>query len=166
LLNAPFATAYRVAKLKVLLFLQASTLYDAELVLNSLLRSPATHLMLYERAVVFGKVCQFLVPYLIDSTANVFPKLHRHDDALTVFVKDLRDSAAAELYCTQSGEVVAFHYLGRIQLSNEESIHLSTILAYVSSKWKRKSQITADGLDKTLVSKLLHVYLKNPYVIS
>ncbi|KAI0331784.1 hypothetical protein GY45DRAFT_1248254 [Cubamyces sp. BRFM 1775] len=72
-------------RLKTVLFLQGSTLYDPETIRTRL--SPHAKLLKLELAILEGK-------------------LGNHRSALSILVHDMNDSMSAEAYCTLGGEVV------------------------------------------------------------
>ncbi|KAI8974864.1 hypothetical protein BD414DRAFT_176887 [Trametes punicea] len=76
---------HKRVRLKTLLFLQGSTLYDPEAVRSRL--SPQAKLLKLELAILEGK-------------------LGNHRSALSILVHDMNDATSAEAYCTLGGEVV------------------------------------------------------------
>ncbi|CDO71043.1 hypothetical protein BN946_scf184844.g47 [Trametes cinnabarina] len=76
---------HKRTRLKTVLFLQGSTLYDPESIRACLL--PHAKLLKLELAILEGK-------------------LGNHRSALSILVHDLNDSTSAEAYCTLGGEVV------------------------------------------------------------
>ncbi|KAJ7774542.1 hypothetical protein DFH07DRAFT_952255 [Mycena maculata] len=75
----------KLARLKTVLFLQGSSMYDAELIRERLV--PLKHILSLELAIVDGK-------------------LGNHHAALSAIVNDLHDSSSAEAYCTLGGDVI------------------------------------------------------------
>ncbi|KAJ7449862.1 hypothetical protein FB451DRAFT_1530211, partial [Mycena latifolia] len=76
----------KLVRLKTVLFLQGSSLYDAEVIRERLLPL-SKHILSLELAIVDGK-------------------LGNHRAALSTLVNDLRDSSSAEAYCTLGGDVI------------------------------------------------------------
>ena len=82
---------------------------------------------------------------------------------MSILIRDLRDFAAAKLYCTRTGDIVSLPTLDQLNLTDQEQLHLAPWIAYFTSWSRRKdAMLRNEGTDKLgLVSKLLRVYLEN-----
>ncbi|KAJ7343434.1 hypothetical protein DFH08DRAFT_937969 [Mycena albidolilacea] len=131
----------KLIRLKTVLFLQGSSLYDAELIREQLVPHSKRVLSL-ELAIVNGK-------------------LGNHRAALSALVNDLHDSLSAEAYCTLGGDVVP----GKViqDICADPTLGLAIWASGLSSKGRQKTVDASDGLvkRKELLKTLLEVYMSD-----
>ncbi|KAI0948169.1 hypothetical protein AcW1_009756 [Taiwanofungus camphoratus] len=130
-------------RLKTVLFLQGSTLYDPQIIRERL----ANHekILRLELAIVDGKLGQ-------------------HRSALSSLVHDLRDASSAEVYCTLGGEVIpakTAQSLGeRFDLQSWASLLVLPAGKTKPSAVPMSRLVTVDPeLKKSLIKILLEVYM-------
>ncbi|EPQ52360.1 hypothetical protein GLOTRDRAFT_140707 [Gloeophyllum trabeum ATCC 11539] len=129
---------HKRVRLKTILFLQGSDLYDPEPIKERLAEYEKT--LVIERAIVEGK-------------------LGHHREALTILMHTLHDSRSAESYCTLGGDVVT----GRLASSIGEKnglLHWSSLLTGGKSKTPgaiTRQQSADEETRKTLLGILLEV---------
>ncbi|KAI0365805.1 hypothetical protein BV20DRAFT_953552 [Pilatotrama ljubarskyi] len=137
---------HKRVRLKTVLFLQGSTLYDPDAIRSRLL--PHARLLKLELAILEGK-------------------LGNHRSALSILVHDINDATSAEAYCTLGGEVVPAK---TAQVLGERSglqawAALVTPLAAPGKLVKpgatpmKKTKTVDDEVKKDLVMILLEVYM-------
>ncbi|KAK7020572.1 hypothetical protein R3P38DRAFT_2970278 [Favolaschia claudopus] len=131
----------KLTRLKTVLFLQGSSLYDAELIRERL--SPSKRVLSLESAIVDGK-------------------LGNHRAALSILVNDLHDSLSAEAYCTLGGDVVP----GKViqDICADPSLGLTTWASGLSQKHRQKTVDENEGAlakRKELLKILLEVYMSD-----
>ncbi|KAF7983156.1 hypothetical protein HWV62_23376 [Athelia sp. TMB] len=127
-------------RLKTLLFLQGSTLYDPAVALSRLKTSGQEKVLSLEIAVLYGKLAD-------------------HPAALSILVHDLRDATSAEAYCTLGGEVIP----ARVAQSVGEKCGLevwASALFPVPVKGAGQ-KVVDEGVKKNLLTVLLGVYMKD-----
>ncbi|KAI0690804.1 hypothetical protein BC835DRAFT_1362969 [Cytidiella melzeri] len=130
-------------RLKALLFLQASKLYDFEAVSARLAGvSPEWgKILALERTIVLGK-------------------LGKHRDALTLLIYSLRDAASAEVYCTLGGEVISQKTSHALAERYSIPIIGSPLSTKLAAPGQRERAHTVDeGLKRELTKVLLEVYM-------
>ncbi|KDQ52181.1 hypothetical protein JAAARDRAFT_40532 [Jaapia argillacea MUCL 33604] len=138
---------HKRVRLKTVLFLQGSTLYNPELIRHRLVDHEKN--LALETAILDGKLGQ-------------------HRSALTTLVQSLRDSPSAEAYCTLGGEVIN----ARIAQAVGESYDLHPWAALVTGANSKSSNKvgavplgrlkTVDAqLKKSLLRILLEVYMSS-----
>ncbi|KAI0353913.1 hypothetical protein OH77DRAFT_1406102 [Trametes cingulata] len=131
-------------RLKTVLFLQGSTLYEPEAIRVRL--SPHAKLLKLELAILEGK-------------------LGNHRSALSILVHDMNDSTSAEAYCTLGGEVVPAKTAQAIgeRAGLQPWAALVTPLAAPGKKpgavSMKKTKTVDDEVKKDLVMILLEVYM-------
>ncbi|KAL1948770.1 hypothetical protein VTO73DRAFT_10576 [Trametes versicolor] len=133
-------------RLKTVLFLQGSTLYDPEAIRVRL--SPNAKLLKLELAILEGK-------------------LGNHRSALSILVHDMNDATSAEAYCTLGGEVVPAKTAQAIgeRAGLQAWAALVTPLAAPGKQVKpsaapmKKTKTVDDDVKKDLVMILLEVYM-------
>ncbi|KAI0765868.1 hypothetical protein BD413DRAFT_572859 [Trametes elegans] len=139
-------------RLKTILFLQGSTLYDPETIRTRL--SPHAKLLKLELAILEGK-------------------LGNHRSALSILVHDLHDSTSAEAYCTLGGEVVPAKTAQTIgeRAGLQAWATLVTPLAAPGKPARpsapplKKTKTVDEEVKKDLVMILLEVYMSGGYVL-
>ncbi|KAJ7774892.1 hypothetical protein B0H16DRAFT_1508739 [Mycena metata] len=132
----------KLVRLRTVLFLQGSSLYDAELI--------------RERLVPLSKRILSLELAIVDG------KLGNHRAALSTLVNDLRDSSSAEAYCTLGGDVIP----GKVAqaICADPKLGLGLWASGFSGKGRQK---TVDANDdgavkrKQLLKTLLEVYMSD-----
>ncbi|KAJ7235454.1 hypothetical protein B0H12DRAFT_1141579 [Mycena haematopus] len=132
----------KFVRLKTVLFLQGSSLYDAELVRERLLPLSKRVLSL-ELAIVDGK-------------------LGNHRAALSALVNDLHDSLSAEAYCSLGGDVVPTKVIQDI--CADTTLGLAIWASGLNSKGRQKTvDVKDEGLmkRKELLKILLEVYMND-----
>ncbi|KAJ7452354.1 hypothetical protein B0H11DRAFT_2073067 [Mycena galericulata] len=132
----------KVVRLKAMLFLQGSSMYDAALI--------------RERLVLFSKRILCLELAIVDG------KLGNHRAALSTLVNDLHDSSSAEAYCTLGGDVIP--YKDAQAICADAKLGLGIWASGFSGKGR---QNTVDANDvgavkrKELLKILLEVYMSD-----
>ncbi|RPD60230.1 hypothetical protein L226DRAFT_563303 [Lentinus tigrinus ALCF2SS1-7] len=143
--TTPDSQSKRV-RLKTVLFLQGSTLYDPEAVRTRL--SPHAKILRLESAILEGK-------------------LGNHRAALSILVHDMNDATSAEAYCTLGGEVVPAKTAQQIgeRSGLQPWASLVTPLAAPGKPVKagaapmKRQKTVDDEVKKDLVMILLEVYM-------
>ena len=154
-------------RLKTVLFLQGSTLYDP-LPVRARLNDHAKILKL-ELAILEGKV-RLPVPTLFirfgPLTIASRVQLGNHRSALSILVHDLNDSTSAEAYCTLGGEVVPAKTAQQIgeRSSLQPWAALVIPLAALGKQGKgpppmKRTKTVDEAVKKDLVMVLLEVYM-------
>ncbi|KAJ7046834.1 hypothetical protein C8F04DRAFT_1061878 [Mycena alexandri] len=132
----------KLVRLRTVLFLQGSSLYDAELIRERLV-PPSKRILSLELAIVDGK-------------------LGNHRAALSVLVNDLHDSSSAEAYCTLGGDVIP----GKVAqaICADAKLGLGMWASGFSGKGRQKTMDASDdGAVKRqeLLKTLLEVYMSD-----
>lgn len=159
------ASEYKKVRLKAIIFLQGSSLYDAPQIRDRVL--PHRKILSLELAIVDGKVCSSFrtsPPAMRRMLMFAFfLQLGNHRDALENLVQNLHDATSAEAYCTLGGEVVP----GKTAQAIGEQCGLQLWSGlFLPSKSGTKSiaamrQKTVDeGLKRGLLRTLLEVYMR------
>ncbi|KAJ7109430.1 hypothetical protein C8R44DRAFT_802494 [Mycena epipterygia] len=130
----------KLVRLKAVLFLQGSSLYDPEVIRERLLPLSKGILSL-ELAIVDGK-------------------LGNHRAALSTLVNDLRDSSSAEAYCTLGGDVIPSKDAQAI--CTDAKLGLGMWASGLSGKGRQKTVDVNDVVKrKELLKTLLEVYMND-----
>ncbi|KAF9261696.1 hypothetical protein L218DRAFT_930596 [Marasmius fiardii PR-910] len=124
---------HKRVRLKTALFLQASVLYNPE--------------VMRARLVPHAKILQFEIA-ILDG------KLKNHDSALTSLALDLRDTVTAEAYCTLGGDLIP----NKIALSILDGV--PGFQSWKSSPMFSTSKSVDDDTKKELLKVLLQVYMR------
>ncbi|KZP18157.1 hypothetical protein FIBSPDRAFT_933616 [Athelia psychrophila] len=147
---------HKRVRLKTLLFLQGSALYDPTTALSRLKTSGQEKVLGLELAVLYGKAHLKYCEH----------KLADHPAALSILVHDLRDATSAEAYCTLGGEVIP----ARVAQTIGEKCGLEVWAAALfpiptkGAPMAITRQKTVDeGVKKGLLKVLLEVYMKDEY---
>ncbi|KAJ7219323.1 hypothetical protein GGX14DRAFT_591509 [Mycena pura] len=129
----------KLVRLKTMLFLQGSFLYDAELIRERLVPHSRRILSL-ELAIVNGK-------------------LGNHHAALSALVNDLHDSSSAEAYCTLGGDVIPMKVAQAVCTEAKLAMWVSSF----AGKGRHKTvEANDDGaMKRELLKTLLQVYMTN-----
>ncbi|GBE88874.1 predicted protein [Sparassis crispa] len=142
-LTTPDSDSKRV-RLKTVLFLQGSALYDPKVVLERLV--PHEKLLRLELAIVHGKLGQ-------------------HRTALSMLVHDLHDATSAEVYCTLGGEIIPVKTAQSLGERYDLQPWAALLVPPATAKTKpsavpmsRPNTVDAD-LKKSLIGILLEVYM-------
>ncbi|KAG6815680.1 hypothetical protein H0H93_009226, partial [Arthromyces matolae] len=133
---------HKRARLKTILFLSGSDLYDPVIVRPLLLDHQK--ILTLELAIVDGK-------------------LGHHRSALSTLVHDLHDSTSAELYCALGGKLV-LPKTAQLLSNNNPGLEgwASTLFGGVKTKTRSPEKIVVDEGQRTeLVRILLDVYMSN-----
>ncbi|CAK5277401.1 unnamed protein product [Mycena citricolor] len=131
----------KLSRLKALLFLQGSSLYDGELIRSRLAAYRQQGLSL-ELAVVDGK-------------------LQNHQSALSALVNDLQDSTSAEAYCTLGGDVIPSKSIQTLCGDPKLGLSMWTSAWTGKSKQKTVDETVSIAKRKELLKTLLQVYMHN-----
>ncbi|KAJ6547615.1 hypothetical protein B0H19DRAFT_1075416 [Mycena capillaripes] len=137
----------KLARLKALLFLQGSALYDTELIRE--------------------RLAPVLKPVLSLELAIVDGKLGNHRAALSALVNDLHDSLSAEAYCTLGGDVITGKDVQTI--CADAKLGLGLWASGLGGKGRQKTvDSNDDGLvkRKELLKTLLEVYMSDECILS
>ncbi|KAJ7172426.1 hypothetical protein C8R46DRAFT_1085911 [Mycena filopes] len=132
----------KLVRLKTVLFLQGSSLYDAALI--------------RERLVPLSKRILSLELAIVDG------KLGNHRAALSALVNDLHDSSSAEAYCTLGGDVIPWKVAQAI--CADTKLGLGIWASGFSGKGRQKTMDANDGdavKRKELLKILLEVYMSD-----
>ncbi|KAJ6596948.1 hypothetical protein DFH09DRAFT_106793 [Mycena vulgaris] len=132
----------KLVRLKTILFLQGSSLYDAEVI--------------RERLVPLSKRILSLELAIVDG------KLGNHRAALSTLVNDLRDSSSAEAYCTLGGDVIP----GKVSqaICADPKLGLGVWASGLGGKGRQKTiDVNGDWAvkRKDLLKILLEVYMSD-----
>jgi len=138
-----FPPAYRVARLKCLLFLQSSPFYQAEKLLEMVEKHPKSDMYSLEKALLYSRVGD-------------------HTKALALLWRELGDSAMAELYCAQGGDILNPQVLEvASKLTGRDAQAIAPWLAFYHTRRRKYGIGLAPGSSEQahLVRQLLDVYL-------
>ncbi|KAG6865541.1 hypothetical protein C0991_001734 [Blastosporella zonata] len=132
---------HKRTRLKTIMFLAGSGLYDASVIRSRLLEHQKV--LRLELAIVDGK-------------------LGHHREALSALVHDLHDATSAEMYCTLGGDLVPPRTAQILAENNEGLEVLTTTLYGVKIKAgavTRQKSVVDEGTKTELLKILLEVYM-------
>lgn len=151
-------------RLQTVLFLQGSPLYNPQAIRDRLVEHQK--ILRLELAILDGKVCLLLLPQAQARTDDFcYSQLGEHRAALTSLVHDLKDTTAAEIYCTLGGEVVPAKTAQSLGERFSLQAWASLLVPTISGKQRpgaipMSRPVTVDSdLKKSLIRILLEVYL-------
>ena len=160
---------HKRARLKTILFLQASTLLNLGDILSQFKRHSGVFPL--EIALIEGKVPDTHIPF-VRRTQQRISQLSQHHSALTVLVNDLHDEPAAEAYCTLGGQIVSPVLAKTIGESCDLREWASVLEPQTTGRGRGKSLPTTvtgmratptkvdEGLKTELITTLLKVYME------
>ena len=144
-----------VERLKLIMLLQGSITLDAEALLDRLERE---ELLLYERAVLLGKVRSRCFAPLGHALTYDLPQLRRDQEALQLLAVEMRDANSAEAYCLQAGAVLSPMLAESLAAEHGLALYSSLIARRAASEPSVK---TRENTKQQLLRDLLQVYMRS-----
>ena len=149
---------HKLLRLKTILFLAGSTLYDPAVIYSQILAQQS--ILRLELAIIEGMVWFIVVSWSnLNSNASEL-QLGNHHSALAILVHELHDFTTAEAYCMLSGAVVSAK---AAQLIAENAAGLEqwvAVLFGVTMAASKPALLSSPGrLKQELLKILLELYL-------